>query len=56
MKLLIITQKVDNNDDLLGFMYTWIDKLAEQCQSVIIICLVKGETDLPLNVKVLSLG
>jgi glycosyltransferase involved in cell wall biosynthesis len=56
MRILIITQKADKNDDLLGFMHKWIEKLAQQCQSVIVICLAKGETDLPLNVKVLSLG
>lgn len=56
MKILIITQKADKNDDLLGFMHKWIEKLAQQCRSVIVICLAKGETDLPLNVKVFSLG
>jgi glycosyltransferase involved in cell wall biosynthesis len=56
MRILIITQKADKNDDLLGFMYKWIERLAQQCQSVIVICLAKGETDWPLNVKVLSLG
>lgn len=56
MKILIITQKVDKNDDLLGFMHGWINELAKRCQSVIVICLAKGEYDLPLNVKVLSLG
>jgi glycosyltransferase involved in cell wall biosynthesis len=55
-KLLIITQKVDINDDVLGFMHGWIKEFAKNCESVIVVCLKKGEYDLPDNVKVLSLG
>ena len=56
MRLLIITQKVDINDDLLGFMHGWIIEFARHCKQVIVICLEKGEYELPENVKVLSLG
>lgn len=56
MKLLILTQKVDINDDVLGFFHGWIEEFAKHCQSVIVICLFKGEYDLPAKVKVLSLG
>ncbi len=56
MKLLIITQKVDINDDLLGFFYGWISEFAKQCEKVTVVCLFKGEYNLPKNVKVLSLG
>jgi len=56
MKLLILTQKVDINDDVLGFMHGWIAEFAKHCESVIVICLQKGEYNLPRNVKVLSLG
>lgn len=56
MKLLIITQKIDINDDVLGFMHGWVKEFAKQCEQVIVICLYKGEYDLPSNVKVLSLG
>ncbi len=56
MKLLIITQKVDINDDVLGFFHNWIEEFAKHCESVIVICLQKGEYDFPENVKVLSLG
>jgi len=55
-KLLILTQKVDINDDVLGFFHRWIIEFAKNCQQVIVICLYKGESDLPNNVKVLSLG
>ncbi len=56
MKLLILTQKVDNTDDNLGFFHQWIKKFAEQCESVIVICLYEGVHSLPQNVRVLSLG
>ncbi|MFA6307039.1 MAG: glycosyltransferase family 4 protein [Patescibacteria group bacterium] len=56
MKLLIITQKVDINDDLLGFFHAWIAEFAGHCEKVVVIALGIGEYDLPANVKVLSLG
>ena len=56
MKLLIITQKVDINDDILGFFHNWIEEFAKHYEKVTVICLYKGEYNLPENVKVLSLG
>jgi len=56
MNLLIITQKVDKNDPILGFFHRWIEEFAKNVESVIVICLERGEYDLPSNVKVLSLG
>ncbi len=56
MKLLIITQKVDQNDDVLGFFHGWIREFAKHYEKITVICLEKGEYDLPANVKVLSLG
>jgi glycosyltransferase involved in cell wall biosynthesis len=56
MKLLILTQKIDINDDVLGFMHGWVAEFAKQCESLTVICLEKGSYDLPDNVKVLSLG
>ena len=55
-KLLIITQKVDKNDDILGFFHQWIIEFAKKCEKVVVVCLEFGEYDLPENVKVLSLG
>ena len=55
-KILICTQKVDKNDDLLGFFHSWIAEFARQCESVAVVCLYQGEYDLPVNVKVMSLG
>ncbi len=55
MKILIITQKVDRQDPVLGFMHRWVEELAKNFEKVTVICLEKGEYDLP-GVKVLSLG
>ena len=56
MRLLIITQKVDKNDSILGFFHRWIEEFAKNFEKVIIICLEMGEYNLPKNVQVLSLG
>lgn len=56
MRLLIVTQKVDIHDDLLGFFYRWIKEFAKHCESVTVICLEKGVHELPSNVRVFSLG
>lgn len=56
MKLLIITQKVDKNDQLLGFFIDWINGFAQEFEKVTILCLEKGEFNLPENVKTISLG
>ncbi len=56
MKLLIITQKVDKNDDVLGFFHDWILEFSRNVEAITVICLQKGEYDLPGNVRVFSLG
>ncbi len=56
MKLLVITQKVDKNDPVLGFFHHWLEKFAKNYEQLIVICLEQGIYDLPQNVKVLSLG
>lgn len=56
MKLLIITQKVNREDSILGFFHAWIIGFSKQFESVSIICLEKGQYNLPSNVEVLSLG
>ncbi|PLX27392.1 hypothetical protein C0583_03710 [Candidatus Parcubacteria bacterium] len=56
MKLLIVTQKVDIDDDVLGFFHDWIAEFAKHCEKVTVICLEKGNYDLPSNVVVKSLG
>ena len=56
MKLLVVTQIVDKNDDVLGAFHQWIKRFAEVFDAVEVICLKRGETDLPANVRVHSLG
>ena len=56
MRLLIVTQKVNINDDVLGFFHDWLLEFAKRFEKVTVICLEKGEYNLPENVKVLSLG
>ena len=56
MNLLITTQKVDKNDQLLGFFIEWLREFAQKFEKITVLCLEKGEFELPENVKVLSLG
>lgn len=56
LRLLILTQKTDKNDDILGFFHAWIMEFAKHCEKITVVCLEKGEYDLPANIKVLSLG
>jgi glycosyltransferase involved in cell wall biosynthesis len=56
MKLLIVTQRLDMDDPILGFFHGWIIKFSEHFESIVVICLYKGECMLPSNVKVFSLG
>ncbi|MBI1974286.1 MAG: hypothetical protein HYS51_00270 [Candidatus Zambryskibacteria bacterium] len=56
MRLLIITQKVDKNDPILGFFHRWLEEFVKNFEKVTVICLEKGEYNLPSNIKVLSLG
>ena len=56
MRLLIITRKVDINDDISGFFHRWIEKFSEKFDSLNVICLQKGEYSLPSNTKVFFLG
>lgn len=56
MKLLIITQKVDKNDSILGFFHRWLEEFAKNYEKLTVICLYRGSYDLPQNVRVLSLG
>ncbi len=56
MRLLILTQAVDKNDPVLGFMHDWLTQFAKKFDSVLVICLKAGNFDLPKNVTVYSLG
>jgi len=56
MNLLIITQKVDQKDQLLGFFIGWIKEFASKFKSVTVLCLEKDDYNLPDNVRIISLG
>jgi glycosyltransferase involved in cell wall biosynthesis len=56
MKLLIVTQKVDRADPILGFFHGWIAALAERCDRVTVLGQSVGAHALPSNVRVVSLG
>ena len=55
MKILILTQKVDKNDPVLGFFHHWLEEFAKNFEKITVICLEKGNYNLP-GIKVLSLG
>lgn len=54
--ILIITQAVNKNNLVLGFFHRWIEEFAKKFDFVTVICLEKGNYNLPNNVMVLSLG
>ena len=56
MKLLILTQKVDVEDGVLGFFHGWLEKMAASFEKISVVCLQKGKNALPGNVQVFSLG
>ncbi|MFA6273102.1 MAG: glycosyltransferase family 4 protein [Candidatus Paceibacterota bacterium] len=56
MKLLILTQKINKADPVLGFFHRWLLAFATNFEKITVICLELGEYDLPANVQVLSLG
>lgn len=55
MHLLILTQKMDRTDGVLGFMHHWVAKLAARVDFISVICLQRGIVNLPENVQVFSL-
>lgn len=56
MKLLIITQKVDRDDPVLGFFHRWTEEFAKHCEIVTVIGQYVGAHAFPSHVHVLSLG
>jgi len=55
-KILVLTQKVDLDDDLLGFFHGWLEKLATKAEKLTVVALSVGRYDLPASVAVYSLG
>ncbi len=55
-KLLIVTQKIDRTDNVLGSFHEWVKEFARHYSTVTVIALYVGEYNLPPHVNVLSLG
>lgn len=56
MRLVMLTQKVDRDDDLLGFVVPLLAHLARECRQIDVCCLQTGRHSLPSNVRVHPLG
>jgi len=56
MRWLLITQKLDRDDDQLGFMLRWVEELARRLDQLDVIAQSVGAAALPGNVRVYSLG
>lgn len=56
MKLLIVTQSVDRDDENLGAFYYWFEQFAKKADKVVIIASRVGKTNFPDHVIVESLG
>ncbi|MBA2448931.1 MAG: glycosyltransferase family 4 protein [Chloroflexi bacterium] len=56
MRLLVITPKVDPNDDLFGHVHTWMTALAERVERLYVVALWAGDPALPPNARFFSLG
>ncbi len=55
-KLVIIAQRVDEEDDIVGFFISWIEEFAKHFDQVTVITQKEGVHRLPQNVLVLSMG
>ncbi|MEK7505356.1 MAG: glycosyltransferase family 4 protein [Patescibacteria group bacterium] len=55
-KLLILTQKVDKDDQALGFFHRWLEEFSKNFTHLEVVALGVGQYELPANVHVHSLG
>ena len=56
LRVLMITQKVDLDDDILGFTHTWVNKLAERVERLYVLALAVGRHSPRDNVELFSMG
>jgi glycosyltransferase involved in cell wall biosynthesis len=56
MRVLAITPKVDPDDDLLGFVHTWMSRLAARVERLYVLQLWDAPSRLPANCTVFSMG
>lgn len=55
-RLLVFTQALDRLDPTLSAYHRLVAEIAKNFVSMTVVCLKKGQVDLPKNVKILSLG
>ncbi|MDD5041361.1 MAG: glycosyltransferase family 4 protein [Candidatus Peribacteraceae bacterium] len=56
MKLLIVTQKADQSDFILGFFHSWLGAFASRTGHLTVLAQYVGQVSLPSNATVCSLG
>jgi glycosyltransferase involved in cell wall biosynthesis len=56
LRVLMITQKVERDDDVLGYVHGWIERLAVRLERLHVLGLGVGSYALPDNVTVYSMG
>lgn len=56
MRVLMMTQMLDVNDEILGFTHQWVAALAARVDHVTVMPVKAGDYDTPPNVTVLSMG
>jgi glycosyltransferase involved in cell wall biosynthesis len=56
LRVLMLTQRVDKNDWVTGFTHSWVRALAGRVRHLHVICLARGEADVPPNVTLHSMG
>ncbi|MDP8923877.1 MAG: glycosyltransferase family 4 protein [Chloroflexota bacterium] len=56
MRLLLITPKVDPNDDLFGHVHAWVTALARRVERLYVVALWATDPPLPTNVRFATLG
>lgn len=56
MKLLIVAQKIDCDDENLGFFHRWVEEFAKYYDGITVIAGCVGSYDLPRHAAVFSLG
>lgn len=56
MRLLVVTQTVDDSDSTLGFFCRWLSEFSKHFETLTVICLKRGPASLTDNMTVHSLG
>src|SRR3990170_463886 len=56
MRLVFVTQVLDREHPVLGFVVRWVEALAERCEGVEVVANETRPARLPPNVRVVSLG